>query len=193
MEHTQSFRLIGTTQIENIPIQYVDGQSVVYWESIERAFPGVRQVKNGDVAIHHCIKSFPDVVLDVVLSSATEPLDVDPLMEPPSVNPTAALADALTVGSIDALADLPSKDNYVEGLKVANALPEMPSSDIRAHTLSPGSSTLSPISHSKVRVTSKTALSFKHVVQLASKKANEFGSEGLIQELRGDMARMIKL
>lgn len=43
------FRLIETTEIVRIPIQHVDGQAVVYWESIEKVFPEVKCVKNGGV------------------------------------------------------------------------------------------------------------------------------------------------
>ncbi len=49
MEETQSFRLMGTTDIVKIPVQHVDGRAVVYWDSIEQIFPGVKGVKNGDV------------------------------------------------------------------------------------------------------------------------------------------------
>ncbi|KAG0312967.1 hypothetical protein BGZ99_009169 [Dissophora globulifera] len=48
MESTQSFRLAGATKIQNIPIQYVDGQSVIYWESVEKAFPGAKNIRNGN-------------------------------------------------------------------------------------------------------------------------------------------------
>jgi hypothetical protein len=51
MDQTQSFRLVGTTPIVEIPTQHIDGQNVVYWENIERLFPGVRYVKNGEVAV----------------------------------------------------------------------------------------------------------------------------------------------
>ncbi|KAG0310152.1 Structural maintenance of chromosomes protein 2, partial [Dissophora globulifera] len=184
-------------KIQKIPIQHVDGQSVVYWESIERAFPGVTQVKNGDVAIPRCIKSFPGVVLDVVLSSASKHLHVDSSLGAPSVIPTVALAAALTVGLTDALADpstdLPSEDEHVEGLRVASASADMPSGEIRTHTVSNGYSILPPTSHSAVKATSKTALSFKRVVQLASKREKEYDSQVQMQELRGDMSHMLKL
>ena len=50
MDQAQLFRVTGTTEIIKIPIQHVDGQNVVYWESIEQVFPGVNCIKNGDVA-----------------------------------------------------------------------------------------------------------------------------------------------
>lgn len=49
MEETQSFRLIGTTDIEEIICYYVGEQRVVYWEDIEQVFPNVKHVKNGNV------------------------------------------------------------------------------------------------------------------------------------------------
>ncbi|KAF9366814.1 hypothetical protein BGX34_006083 [Mortierella sp. NVP85] len=83
MEATQPFRLIGTSDIKNIPCDHLDGQGIVYWDDIEQVFPGVKYVERGNVAINllrdsnrvrivpHCIKHHPDVVLDVVLSSTS--------------------------------------------------------------------------------------------------------------------------
>ncbi|KAG0294936.1 hypothetical protein BGZ98_001575 [Dissophora globulifera] len=150
------------TQIQKIPIQHVDGQSVVYWDSIEKAFPGAKQVKNGDVAIPRCVKSFP--------------------------------ATALTVGLTDTPADLPpdhpSEDKLIEGLQVTSALTETPINDVHAHTSSASSSILPPSSNSEVKATSKTAVSFKHIVLLASKKAKESDPQVQIQELRGEMVQV---
>ncbi|KAG0296443.1 hypothetical protein BGZ98_000967 [Dissophora globulifera] len=205
MEDTQSFRLAGTTEIQKIPIQHIDGQSVVYWESIEQAFPGAKQVKNGNVTIPRCIKSFPGVVLDVVLSNATGHLDVDSSVGASSViPPTAVLATAPTVdltddpvGSTDApinlSTDLPVEDKLVEGLRVASASAEMPIGDSRAHASLTGSSVLPPTSHSDIKAVSKTAMSFQHVVQLAARKAKEHNSQVQMQELSANMAHMIKL
>ncbi|KAG0301258.1 hypothetical protein BGZ98_008507 [Dissophora globulifera] len=178
MEGTQSFRLTGTTEILKISTHYVHGQNVVYWDSIEQVFPGAKQVKNGNVAIPCCIKSFPDVVLDVVLDSAIEHPNVDSLVETPRVIPTVDLALAPTVELADTVADLPtdlptSEDKLVETLRVISALAETPINDIRAHTSSTGSSMSPSTSISEVKATSKTTLSFKQVVQLASKKAKE--------------------
>lgn len=50
MEETQSFRLIGTSEIEKIPVQHADGQSFVYWKDVEQIFPAVKHSKNGEVA-----------------------------------------------------------------------------------------------------------------------------------------------
>ncbi|CAO3568867.1 unnamed protein product [Mortierella alpina] len=84
MEETQAFRLIGTTEVVKIPIQHVNGQSVVDWDDIQHVFPGLQYVRNGDVSVNLlkdsnrktiiplCIKYFPDVELDVVLSTTVK-------------------------------------------------------------------------------------------------------------------------
>jgi hypothetical protein len=51
MEATQSFRLAGGTDIEEIPCCHVNGQTIVYWDDIERVFPGVKNIKNGNVSV----------------------------------------------------------------------------------------------------------------------------------------------
>ncbi|KAG0197359.1 hypothetical protein BGX33_000724, partial [Mortierella sp. NVP41] len=197
MEETQSFRLTGTTKIVKIPIQHVDGQTVVYWKSIEQVFPGVQCVKNGDVAIPCCIKYLPDVVLNVVLSSATEHIPVDSPVGAPSMVPTAALNSAPTNGGIYARADRPSdpssEDKLVEDLRVSSALAEVtPIDDISTRIPSTDLSVLPPSLPSLVRTSSKTTLSFRQVVKLASKLANE--SDGWVQhqELSAKMDHMIK-
>ncbi|KAF9353773.1 hypothetical protein BGX34_011389 [Mortierella sp. NVP85] len=78
MEVTQSFRLAGETDIIEIPCEQVDGQHVVQWEDIELAFPRARYVKRGNILVTlmknlsqtRSIKHYPDVVLDVVLSTS---------------------------------------------------------------------------------------------------------------------------
>ena len=52
MARTQSFRLAGSTDIEDIPCNHVYGQNVVYWEDIEHVFPGIKHVKNGRVTVN---------------------------------------------------------------------------------------------------------------------------------------------
>ncbi|KAG0322234.1 hypothetical protein BGZ99_003433 [Dissophora globulifera] len=156
MEDTRSFHLAGATQIERIPIQYVDGQDVVYRENIEQAFPAVEQVENGDVAIPHYIKYFPGAVLDVILSSTTEHLHVDSLVGTSNVVPDAAPATAQTVGLTDAhagptdalfdpLTNLPSEDKFVEDLQATTALAKTPIRDIQVHASSDGHSTLTAL------------------------------------------------
>ncbi|KAG0295401.1 hypothetical protein BGZ98_001404 [Dissophora globulifera] len=120
--------------------------------------------------------SFSGVVLDVVLSSAIEYLDVDSLIEITNVIPTAALAPASTVGLTDTTTDLPtdlltSEDNLIEILRVASALTETPIND----------------------ATSKTTLSLKQVVHLALKEVNESDSQVQLQEISANMAHTIKL
>jgi len=51
MGETQQFRLAGTTNVEKIALDHVDGHNVIYWEDIELAFPGVKHVKCNDVVI----------------------------------------------------------------------------------------------------------------------------------------------
>ncbi|KAF9960331.1 hypothetical protein BGZ72_007272 [Mortierella alpina] len=190
---TQSFRLIGTTEIVTIPIQHADGQNVVCWETIEQVFPGVKCVSHGDVPISRHIKHFPDVVLNVALSSATDHVRVDSAV---GVSRTIRNS-AQTVSGTDARADRPSdrsiEDNFVEGLRVSTALAEMPIDDINAHTFSAGSSSLPPTLPSQAETPSKTPLSFKQVVKLASKKANESDGRVQQQELNTKMAYMISL
>ncbi|KAF9347853.1 hypothetical protein BGX34_002844 [Mortierella sp. NVP85] len=79
MDETQLFRLTGTTVIEKIPYENIDGHNVIYWDDIEQVFPGVKHIKCKDVTVRllrdsnqmriepRRIKYHPDVVLDVVL------------------------------------------------------------------------------------------------------------------------------
>ncbi|KAG0283453.1 hypothetical protein BGZ96_012183, partial [Linnemannia gamsii] len=169
MKETQSFRLIGTTEVIKIPVQQVDGQNVVYWESIEQVFPGVKCVKNDNVAIPRYIKYFPGVVLDIASSTAYERLHVDSSAEPSSPALIDALTSALTFGRIASPAGLPSDPSnaevFVEGLRVASALEETPASDVG---LLDTPSNLSPATS----VASK-ATSFQKIVTLASRKARD--------------------
>lgn len=52
MEDTQSFCLIGSMDIEEIPCERIDGQNIIFWEDIEQVFPGVKHIKNGKVTIN---------------------------------------------------------------------------------------------------------------------------------------------
>ncbi|KAF9345282.1 hypothetical protein BGX26_003321, partial [Mortierella sp. AD094] len=177
VEETQSFRLIGTTDTVEINVNHVGRQNIVYWEDIEQVFPGVKHVQNGKVAVNmlrgldgtrimpHCIKHFPNVVLDVVLSSTTEHVHVDSSVGVPSMVSTIALTTALTIGRTDP----PSKDKFVEGLRVISALAETPISDICARTSSSGPSSLPPSS------------------------PNKSDSQVQLQELSANIAHMIKL
>jgi hypothetical protein len=51
MEETQSFRLIGTMDTEEITCYYVGERNIVYWEDIEQVFPSVKHIKNGNVTV----------------------------------------------------------------------------------------------------------------------------------------------
>ncbi|KAI8604594.1 hypothetical protein EDD21DRAFT_411928 [Dissophora ornata] len=89
MADTQSFRLIGQLDIEKIPLSNINGQNIVYWSDIQQIFPGVKHLKNGDVAVTMMrdsqeniikpdrIKHCPNVVLEVVLSTAVKHVHVD--------------------------------------------------------------------------------------------------------------------
>jgi len=52
MEKVQRFCLIGTTVVEQIPCEHVDGHAVILWEDIERAFGVVRHVKCNGVIVN---------------------------------------------------------------------------------------------------------------------------------------------
>jgi hypothetical protein len=52
MELTQSFRLVGDVDTEEIPCDFIDGQHIIFWENIEQVFSGVKYVKNGKVTIN---------------------------------------------------------------------------------------------------------------------------------------------
>jgi len=47
MNQTQSFRLPGKTDVENIPCDHINGNSVIYWDDIKHFFPGVKHIRNG--------------------------------------------------------------------------------------------------------------------------------------------------
>jgi len=51
MEEIQHFRLSGTTEIHEIPCNYLDGHNVIYWKDIEVVFPGVQYLKHGNIMV----------------------------------------------------------------------------------------------------------------------------------------------
>jgi hypothetical protein len=51
MEDTQSYRLDEAMDITEITLHHIDGQNIVYWEDIERAFPGVKRIHSGNSVI----------------------------------------------------------------------------------------------------------------------------------------------
>ncbi|KAI8600100.1 hypothetical protein EDD21DRAFT_142096, partial [Dissophora ornata] len=107
MVDTQSFRLIGKSDIEKIPLGNVNGQNIVCWEDIRQVFPGVKYVKNGEVVVSmmkdshririepHCIEHCPNVVLDVVLSTTDKHVHVASQMSTPNPGFESAVIDKL--------------------------------------------------------------------------------------------------
>ena len=145
-------------------------------------------------SVPHCIQHFPGVVLDVVLSSASEKVPVESSVGTPSMVPTTTVSSSLTGDQNDAPADPPafplSEDKSIEDLQVTSALAETSIGNIVTHSASTSPSTVPP---SEIKTTSKPALSFMQVVKLASKKANESHGQAQQQELSAQMAHMIKL
>ncbi|KAG0344422.1 hypothetical protein BG004_004497 [Podila humilis] len=194
---TQSFRLAGTTEIMRIPIQHIDGQKVIDWKSIERVFPGVKCVKNGDVAVPSYIKSFSDVVLEVVLFNDTEKFHVDSSLGAPSVIPTADLHSAIIVGQANASTDRPidpsSTGNFVESLRVTSKVTEMPLRDIGARDVSTSLSDLTPNLLSNNETVSRTALSFIETLRHASTTTKDTDIPVNQREFNAKMGHMYKL
>ena len=52
MEETQSFRSSRKADILEIPVSYIGGHNIVYWDDIEQVFPGVQHVQNGKVVVN---------------------------------------------------------------------------------------------------------------------------------------------
>lgn len=48
MGEIQLFRVQGTTDLEKISCDHVDGQNVIFWSDIEQSFHGVKHIKNGE-------------------------------------------------------------------------------------------------------------------------------------------------
>ncbi|CAO3568753.1 unnamed protein product [Mortierella alpina] len=190
-DQSQPFRVVGTTQVLKIPIQHIDGQKVVYWESIEQVFPGVKCVKKADVAIPRCIPPFPGVILDVILSSASENAANDSSAGTPNMASTATLSSAPNVGRNDAPADAPTyppnDGKLIEDLQVTAAVAERTS----VPSASPSVVPTSP--PSKADPTSKIVLSFIDSLKRASEKAKESDGPLRRKEFNTVMDRMLKL
>ncbi|KAF9990533.1 hypothetical protein BGZ75_001406 [Mortierella antarctica] len=196
MGETQSFRIAGSTaHIENIDIDTINGQDVIFWEDIKQVFPGIQHLRNGSSVVKllrdsdqnritpHCIKHHPKVVLDVVVSSAAvDHVTVDPTLATSSlVSVNAPTADPL----VSPLADeslVITESTVVEALQVASAPAEAVTIDNLASTVP-----------TTLQAASKTALSFRQVVQLVSKKTQVSDSQIHLQKLDAKMDRMIKL
>ncbi|KAG0203899.1 hypothetical protein BGX31_003293, partial [Mortierella sp. GBA43] len=187
MEATQSFRLVGSTDIEKIPCDDMDGRNIIYWEEIEQIFPGVKHIKNSDVAVKimrdsnrnritpHCIEHHPGVILDVVLSAGIAhigPLPTTPT--PPHVNESSGTS---------------SIDEIVESLQVSSSLTD---SVICGTTISASSSTLPPSQSTTVRGSSR--LSFSQVVKLAQRRALESEIEQqLMSSFSTDIQKQVRV
>ncbi|KAG0046719.1 hypothetical protein BGZ90_008097, partial [Linnemannia elongata] len=212
MEETQSFRIASTTDIETIDVDNVDGQNIIYWEDIEQVFPGVRHIRNGTTVVKllrdsnrtrivpHCIKHYPGVVLDIILSNSVEHVPVNSPMAISSLAPADSRADTPADAQTDfAISNAPpinapanspanpppdalilatTENKFVEALQVTSTSVEASTSNTLVSTMS-----------TTLHVPPKTALSFRQIVKLASKKEHESG----LQELNVKMARMIKL
>ncbi|OAQ29440.1 RNI-like protein [Linnemannia elongata AG-77] len=100
MDETQSFRIAGTSDVKNIDVDTVNGQSVIYWEDIEQVFPRVGHICNGSSVVKlvrdskrarivpHCIKHYPGVVLDVVLATGANCIHEDSSVATSRLAPT---------------------------------------------------------------------------------------------------------
>ncbi|KAF9948443.1 hypothetical protein BGZ72_009648 [Mortierella alpina] len=196
MDQSQSFRVIGTRQIVTIPVQHVGGQNVIYWESIEHAFPGVESVKNGDNVVPRYLQYFPGVVLDVVLTKASENDPIDFSVETLSTAPTATLNSAVNMAQTIAPADPPtdpsSEDNFIEELQVTSALEVMPIGNVGAPRPSTGLLTLPP-SSPNVETISRTALPFIDALNRASKQSKEFDGQVPQQESNAKIDDIVRL
>ncbi|KAF9349172.1 hypothetical protein BGX34_001986 [Mortierella sp. NVP85] len=172
MGETQHFRLAGTTNVEEIDYDHVDGHNVIYWEDIEQIFPGVKHVKNGNVSVKllrdsnrnriipHCIKYHPGIVLDVVLSPSSE-------------NTSAAVGRDMNVISNT------TTEAIVESLEISQPSEDTPSSDDRLSTLS-RSSTLPSVGAFSSLKRSRTSMSFKQIATLARQDSTESKLEQLL-------------
>ncbi|KAF9963562.1 hypothetical protein BGZ70_007336 [Mortierella alpina] len=197
VDRSQAFRVVGTAQVLKIPIQHVNGQNVVYWESIEQVFPGFRCVKKADVAVPPCIPSFPGVILDVVLSSASENAPTDSFVRKPSLAPTATLTTAPDVGQNNALAgaqtDPSNEDKFIEDLQVTPGVAETPNRNIITNGPLARPSVASTSSSPQVETTSKIVLSFIDSLKRASEKAKNSDGPLCRKEFNAVMSRMLKL
>ncbi|KAG0315199.1 hypothetical protein BGZ99_007607, partial [Dissophora globulifera] len=112
--------------------------------------------------------------------------------------PNVALDSGLIVDQNDSLADPhrptdpSSEDKLVDGLQATSALADMFIDDIGIHSPSADPSILPPRLHSKVKTSSKSALSLKQVVKLASNGTSGFDGWVQQQELSAKMDHMIK-
>ncbi|KAG0287283.1 hypothetical protein BGZ96_008787, partial [Linnemannia gamsii] len=114
MDQTQSFRIPGTTDVKNIDVDVVDGLNVIFWEDIKQVFPRVGYICNGSSVVKllrdsslarivpHCIKHYPGIVLDVMLTTDANHVHDDSPMATSSLTPTGGQAKTPTHAPIDA-------------------------------------------------------------------------------------------
>ncbi|CAO3563710.1 unnamed protein product [Mortierella alpina] len=192
MSKTQSLRLIGSAEVVTVPIQKVDGQNFVCWETIEQTFPGAQFVKKDDIALPRYIKHVPGLVLDVALSNAADRIRPDcsasSMVPNKTFNSVQTVSGAITRANDSS--DPSSEDGLIRGLKVASASQATLFNNSGIHNSSFGPSIL-PLSSGEA--TSKTVLSFIDVVKRASKKTKEAAGQAPPQESDAKMAYMIKL
>ncbi|KAK3827008.1 MAG: hypothetical protein J3R72DRAFT_426292 [Linnemannia gamsii] len=96
-----------------IPVSYVGGQNIVYWEDIEQVFLGVNHIQNGDVVVNKLrdsdgkriepdrIKHCPGVVLDVVAPTAVKYVSIDSATSPSMLAPTDGRTETPVHAPID--------------------------------------------------------------------------------------------
>ncbi|KAI8359021.1 hypothetical protein B0O80DRAFT_424012 [Mortierella sp. GBAus27b] len=105
---SQSFRVTGKQEVQDIICDNVDGQNVVFWDDITYVFPEALHVKIGNSVVSMmrdsnrqriqplCIKHFPGVVLDVVLSTSSNFVEATTMSSSsfPGNDPTNAASTA---------------------------------------------------------------------------------------------------
>ncbi|KAI8345105.1 hypothetical protein B0O80DRAFT_534568 [Mortierella sp. GBAus27b] len=171
MQATQSFRLLGTTHVEDILCDQVDGQNVIFWEEIEQIFPGVKHLKNGNVNVKMMrdsnhnrieplrIQHLPGVTLDVVLSIAAGGAHAESLLGSSSPSQVGPLATS-------------SIDDNVKSLQVSPSI-----ASLGIHDAGSGASTSvlsrTLIASHSVTVKEALQLSSMEVAKLAQRKALE--------------------
>ncbi|KAG0373624.1 hypothetical protein BGX24_011460, partial [Mortierella sp. AD032] len=96
-----------------IPVNYVGGQNIVYWEDIEQVFTGVHHIQNGDVVVNKLrgsdgkriepdrIKHYPGVVLDVASPTAVKHASIESATSPSWLAPTNGRAETPAHAPID--------------------------------------------------------------------------------------------
>ncbi|KAF9346787.1 hypothetical protein BGX34_003612, partial [Mortierella sp. NVP85] len=170
MDKTQHFRLAGTNAIKKIPYEPVDEHNVIFWEDIERVFPGVEQVEYDGAVVNllrgpdqqrirpHRIKHHPSVVLDVVLSSLDE-------------DASATVVESLQVTQLSA--DTSSGDDEGEHTLSRTTATMLPSTTITTTT----TTTTTALSGFKRKTSKDSLLPYKEMGTLSQKDFLESETE----------------